>query len=104
MVKLEKDIESAFVKYAFSKNCWPIKFSDPARKGAPDRLVLCPFQKLFWIEFKRGKKSIVSEHQKRYAADLALLGFPVYLCDNLKRAKEILNLYLLKQEDLFNGF
>lgn len=107
-MQLEKKIEQDFVKYAQSKNCLAIKFQDPNRNGAPDRIILCPNGRIFFIEFKRGKEGKIKIHQKRYAKTLNELGFNVYFCRTLIEAKNILdnwlNSWLVNKNSPLNEF
>lgn len=53
------------------------KFIDPARRGAPDRMVLLPGGKVIFVEMKREGTGTVKKHQERYHADLRALGHRV---------------------------
>jgi hypothetical protein len=55
------------------------KFIDPARRGAPDRMVLLPGGRIHFVEMKRSKFGKVAPHQERYHADLRRLGFSVHV-------------------------
>jgi hypothetical protein len=52
-----------------------IKFKDPARRGAPDRLILWPYgNRVCFVETKRPRGGVLADHQKRYHRDLSQLG------------------------------
>jgi hypothetical protein len=53
------------------------KFIDPARRGAPDRMVLLPGMPVIFVEMKRMKLGKVRPWQERYQADLRALGHRV---------------------------
>ena len=79
----ESDIESKFCEYAQTRGCLPIKFVDPSRKGAPDRIVLCPFGRVIFFEFKAPgavEKKAHARHQMNYANILRTLGHVVEYC------------------------
>ena len=87
---LEKEIEAAVCKYAKEKGFEVYKFSSPNRVGVPDRMFVAPYQRVFWIEFKRpgGKTTPV---QDREAAKLVHCGFSVYLVDSVDAGKEVID-------------
>ena len=93
MKTLEKDIEGAFVRYARRQGCEAIKFADPARRGAPDRIVLCPRGCLFFIEFKRRDQKPRPE-QLIYHRVLTKLGYDVFVIDDYQDAKQLLDGFL----------
>ncbi len=51
-----------------------IKLKDPARRGAPDRLVIAPWRGVYFVELKRPRGGRLGDHQKRYHRDLSDLG------------------------------
>lgn len=55
------------------------KFIDPARRGAPDRMVLLPGLPVHFVEMKRAKLGRLEAHQERYHADLRRLGHRVWV-------------------------
>lgn len=87
---LEKEIEAAVCKYAKEKGFEVYKFSSPNRVGVPDRMFVAPFQRVFWIEFKRagGTPTPVQEREARKLTDC---GFAVYLIDNVEDGKEVID-------------
>ena len=50
---LEKDLEARVVRYAKSRQCLCYKFSSPAHRGVPDRLVIAPGGRVGFLELKR---------------------------------------------------
>jgi hypothetical protein len=87
---LESQIEKAVVRYARSDH-WGlgIKFKDPSRRHAPDRIFLFPRGKVCFIEFKAPGK-VPNEGQVEYARTLINLGFPVLFCDSIESGKKFL--------------
>lgn len=53
------------------------KFVDPGRRGAPDRMVLLPDGRIYFVEMKRAKFGRIAPWQERYHADLRARGFIV---------------------------
>lgn len=91
----EIDIEKAFCDYAKSKGCRALKLIENGKRGFPDRSILCPGGRIFYIEFKRpGKKHEVSAGQIKTMSVLESLGFECHVCDDLDEAKNILNVFL----------
>lgn len=88
----EKEIEKKFCETAKALRLYPVKMTDLSRRGAPDRMVLCPMGSVFFVEFKRpGANPTIA--QDRYHEFLADLGFNVHICDSMNRINEILDLY-----------
>lgn len=66
---------------------WPLKFTSPGQNGMPDRIVLLPGGKIYFVELKApGKKARKLQehvHQKLHALD-----FPVQLIDTREAADD----------------
>lgn len=89
----KEDVEAPFVRYAKKKGCRAMKLLIFRRKGFPDRTVLCPGARVFFIEFKRpGKKP--SPAQILVRRMLESLGFEYHVCDKPGQAEEILENFL----------
>lgn len=78
---LEKEVEQYFCKAVKTQLCgWPLKFISPGQNGMPDRIVLLPGGKIYFVELKApGKKA--RKLQCRVHQQLQALGFPVQLID-----------------------
>lgn len=50
---LEKDIEKKIVAYAKSKGCLCYKFTSPAQRAVPDRIIVTPYGVVGFLEVKR---------------------------------------------------
>lgn len=85
----EVDIENTFVTYASNRNCKALKLVFLVGRGFPDRTILCPGGKVFFIEFKRkgGKMSPQQEQVRKLLTDL---GFKYYICNKKAQAEKIL--------------
>jgi hypothetical protein len=53
-----------------------LKFSCPSFTGVPDRIILLPFKKIYFVETK-APNGVLSPRQKYVHGLIALLGFPV---------------------------
>ena len=88
----ETDIESTFVKFAKKSHALKLIFLN--KSGFPDRTVLCPGARVFFVEFKRkGKKQ--SPVQKIVMELLRSVGFEYHVCDEIGQAENILKKFLL---------
>jgi hypothetical protein len=78
---LEKDIEAHLVKHIATQGGLAYKFSSPARRSVPDRLVLLPGGEIYFVECKApGKKPTPA--QTREHEQLRTLGFNVRIIDS----------------------
>lgn len=58
-----------------------IKFSSPHYTGMPDRIILMPKERIYFVELKTtGKKP--TERQKKVMFDLQTMGFSVYIVND----------------------
>lgn len=86
-------IEMPFCKFAERRGCKALKLIFLRKKGFPDRTVVCPGARVFFIEFKRpGKRSTGPQHIVRKL--LESFGFEYYLCDQPGQAEKILEVFL----------
>ncbi len=85
----ESTIESNFVKQVKAMGGMAIKLISPNFAGLPDRLVLLPHGKMFFVELKAtGQKPRplqIAVHRK-----LRKLGFDVYVIDSNEKINELL--------------
>jgi len=78
---LERDVEAWLVAEAKRRGGVAIKFTSPQRRAVPDRMVLLPGGKLFFVETKRpGEKP--TDPQAREHERLRALGQTVYVMDS----------------------
>lgn len=86
----ESDVERPYVEKIEDKGALAYKFRAIGRKGAPDRLILCPIENerhrkivnkyVHFIEFKApGKKP--GHHQKVFHEELRSRGYDVQIID-----------------------
>lgn len=89
----EDDIEQHFVKFAKTRDCVAYKLIFLNRKGFPDRSVLCPGGRIFFIEFKK-KGKLQSPIQIKVMKALIKLGFEYHICDEIGQAETLLQDFL----------
>ena len=89
----EKYIEKKFCEGIKRIGGFPIKLLSTLT-GLPDRLCLLPGGCLFFAELKSTKKK-PSAVQKLMHAKLRVLGFEVYVIDNMTEADRVVKLYEL---------
>ncbi|NIV93779.1 VRR-NUC domain-containing protein [candidate division KSB1 bacterium] len=96
MLTLEKEIERHFCSAIETQRGIVVKFTDPTKRGAPDRVVFI-FGVCFFVEFKspRGK---LAKHQIDYAEKLNEQGFKTFLIDSFDKCDRFL--YSLTKEPL----
>lgn len=75
---LEEVVEDALVGGVEALGGLCLKLKMPWFTGIPDRLVLLPKGKIFFVETKRPKGGKLSARQKIVQAQLRALGFYVY--------------------------
>ena len=68
---LEKDIERKIVAYAKSKGCLCYKFTSPAQRAVPDRVIVTPHGVVGFLEVKRpgNKPTPLQNHELEKLAD-----------------------------------
>lgn len=85
----EKQIELKLVKEVTALNGWCPKLFSPGTSGMPDRIVLLPNGRAFFVELKApGKKP--RPLQERVHEKLRELGFDVYVIDSFEKINEVL--------------
>jgi len=94
---LEKYIEDKVCAYAKELGCLVYKFTSPARRSVPDRLLIMPQGKgVFFIEFKRkGQKPTPAQ-----AVEISKImekGTPVFVVDSVDEGKRVINKLVVAQ-------
>jgi hypothetical protein len=93
MAKLEVEEERKFKELAYGLGCLAVKFVDPAKTGAPDRIVFCPNGRTIFFEFKRQGEE-PRRDQLDYHKGLRALGFHVLVVYSAKEAATKLKVLL----------
>lgn len=92
-IREAEDIEIPFCKFAERKGCKALKLIFLRKKGFPDRTVVCPGARVFFIEFKRPGKPTTGP-QNIVRKMLESFGFEYYVCDQPGQAEKILETFL----------
>jgi len=61
---LEKEIERKVCLYAQKHGWLTYKFTSPARRSVPDRIMIAPGGKVFFVEFKRQHGKLTSGQER----------------------------------------
>lgn len=75
--RIEKHLKNRVKK----QGCLALKFTVPGMSGMPDRLILLPGGKVYFVELKKPGGKLKKLQQKR-AEMLKALGFSVYCLDS----------------------
>ena len=87
---LERDIESAVVKYAKTLGIISYKFTSPSRAAVPDRIFISQDGSIVFVEFKRaGLKPTVA--QEREHNNLRTQGCYVTVVDSVTLGKSVID-------------
>lgn len=86
----ESTLEGRAKRYARSIGYWVRKFKTPGRRSAPDDIFSNAFGFVFFVEFKALGKD-ATELQKDEHDEMRAHGLLVYVVDNFKDAKAILD-------------
>lgn len=86
----EANIEKFLKKCVEDSGGLCLKFVSPSMAGVPDRIVLLPHGKIFFVELKApGKKA--KPHQERLHTVFKNLGATVYVADSKEKVREIMS-------------
>ena len=87
---LEKEIEAAAKRYAEKCGVLFWKFTSPGRVGVPDRILIGPFGRIAFVEFKRqGKRP--TDLQRFILKTLSERGVIATYVDSLDGAKKVID-------------
>lgn len=82
MAVLERDIETKLRQRVEAAGGKCLKWVCPGWSGVPDRIVLLPGARVYFVETKRPKGGRISALQKKWKAWLTGMGFPYWLVWN----------------------
>lgn len=91
MTTLEKDIERQLRRAVENRGGLCLKWVCPGWSGVPDRIVLLPGARIFFVETKRPKGGKLSALQKKWREWITALGFPhrvIWNTEDLEKFKE----------------
>lgn len=80
--KLEKDIERKLREQVEARGGKCLKWVCPGWSGVPDRIVLMPGGRIYFVETKRPKGGVLSALQEKWAEWLIDLGFGYWVVWN----------------------
>ena len=87
---LERDLERKLGVYAKKRGCLYYKFTSPARRSVPDRMVVGPHGEIVFIELKApGKRP--TKLQLRELKILQDQGCAAEWCDNLEDGQALID-------------
>lgn len=75
MTKLEKEIEKKLIDAVKGRGGLCLKWVCPGWSGVPDRIVLMPGGRIYFVELKRPKDGRLSALQRKWRSWLGKLGF-----------------------------
>ena len=75
LTPLEKEIEAKLVKLVKSHNGLCLKWTCPGWAGVPDRIILLPRGRIYFVELKRPRGGVLSSRQQWWKRKLTALGF-----------------------------
>ncbi len=87
---LEKDVEGYLCKRVKDElHGWALKFVSPGQNGVPDRIVLVPPGRIYFVETKApGKK--LRKLQEWICGRIRALGFTVLRIDTVEKADDFI--------------
>ncbi len=86
----ESDIEKKVGEYVKSKGGLFYKFTSPARRAVPDRLIVLPSVPPFFVEFKATGEA-ATPAQKREHLRLTDRGAHIYVVDSVADGEAVVN-------------
>ena len=82
MSTLEKDIERKLRTAVEAMGGRCLKWVCPSSGGVPDRIILLPYGRIYFVETKRPKGGRISALQRKWRQWLAALGFDYWVVWN----------------------
>jgi hypothetical protein len=88
MTALEKEIEEKLRLAVKKRGGWCLKWVCPGWSGVPDRIILLPGARIYFVETKRPKGGVVIALQEKWREWLTDLGFEVWTIWDLADLKQ----------------
>lgn len=89
MRKSESEIEAHLVKSVKSKNGLCMKWTSPGNAGVPDRIVIVPGGKVYFVELKaEGKKENLSPLQRNFMNKLKNLNCDIRVIASFQEVED----------------
>jgi len=86
----ESDIERKVGEYVKAQGGLSMKFTSPARRAVPDRLIVLPSVAPFFIEFKATGEAATPAQQREHLR-LTSRGANVYVVDSVEDGQAVIN-------------
>lgn len=97
MKKSEKEIEAYLVRSVKNKNGLCMKWTSPGNAGVPDRIIMIPGGKVYFVELKaEGKRNNLSPLQKNSMQKLKNLNCDVRVIASFQEVDEFIEEVMLK--------
>lgn len=93
---LEKDVEATLGRVVKKHGGYAFKWVSPGAAGVPDRIVLLPDGRIYFVELKR-PSGRPSELQKAWAKKIRAKGFTVFFLFSKKQVEEFDQLLTLEE-------
>lgn len=91
---LEKIIERRVCEYARSLHCLAYKFTSPATRHVPDRIIITPNGVIAFLEFKR-RGEVPTAAQAVEHAKMRKCKVLVFVVDSVEQGKDVINSLLV---------
>ena len=86
----EQQIEKRLIKKVKEFGGKALKFISPGLRGVPDRIVLLPGARIYFVELKRPGEKLMPQQEKR-RDELISLGFKHYELDSYEAVEVFIN-------------
>lgn len=93
---MEKDVEAYFGRVVKKHGGYAFKWVSPGSRGIPDRIVLLPGGRIYFVELKR-PDGRPSELQKAWAKKIRPLGFTVFFLFSKQQVAEFDRLLTMEE-------
>ncbi len=98
MKKSEREIEAYLVKCVKNKNGLCMKWTSPGNAGVPDRIVIVPGGKVYFVELKaEGKKENLSALQRNFMHKLKNLNCDVRVIASFQEVDDFVKEVVLNE-------
>ena len=84
---LEKEIEKKLCTLARSRGGWCLKWVCPGWSGVPDRIILLPGARIYFVETKRPVGGTLSRLQAKWREWITALGFEVWIIKDAQQLR-----------------
>ena len=86
----ERQLEEKLNKKIRELGGLPLKFTSPGHVGVPDRIILMPNGRIYFVEMKRHRGKKVLDMQKYTFEKFEEMGFKVYILDSMREIEKFI--------------